>query len=265
METSDSSSGPSQTDRMVRKSVYGRTQLFLPSATTLLREVKCNGGVTRHDTASVYHVIAPCHGSGREVACWHCCDSIPGGDGMPIPRAYDSTEHKYHVIGRVCCPGCAKAYILEHTSYERGQHLNVLVKFLREVYGVVTSVVETPPRPSLVRFGGPFDPRTQPRTLCQLVEPPFVSYCMLASERIGVPTPLAPPPSTEADDALDEPQLPGLYTNFLARQNNASSSSAKPSSSRRTSPAAVRVGSRRPGGIPSDAPLARFIKPRTSA
>jgi len=42
---------------MIRKAPYGRTELFLPSKGTLLREVKCMGGISRYDRASVYHVL----------------------------------------------------------------------------------------------------------------------------------------------------------------------------------------------------------------
>ena len=37
----------------IRKSSFGRTQLFLPEANVTLREVKCMGGIQRRDGASV--------------------------------------------------------------------------------------------------------------------------------------------------------------------------------------------------------------------
>ena len=142
---------------VVRKSAFGRTQLFLPSTTEIIREVKCMGGVAKRDTVAVYHML----GDARlepGACCWHCTEDIPEENSVvPLPRVYDSSEGVFHTYGRTCSPGCAKAYILEHTSFDRGQHLNVLVKMLREVYGFTDPVVETPPRAGLKRFGGVFD------------------------------------------------------------------------------------------------------------
>ena len=227
--------------RLVRKSAYGRTQLFLPSPTAVLREVKCMGGMTKKDAASVYHVLPPAHETGAPVACWHCCEAV-GDSAVPIPRYYDSGERVYHVYGTTCCPGCAKAYILEHTTFDRGHHLNVLVKMLREVYGVAQPVVETPPRPALKRFGGAFDPTTQPKAACRLVEPPFVSYTMIVEERVGQ----APVEIAEEAESLQEPPPPGLYADFVRAQQSVA---PLPTTKRpRSDPA------------PGTGPMSRFVK-----
>ena len=128
---------PPRRARLVRKSAYGRTQLFLPDRGVVMREVKCMGGVLRRDAASVFHLLAEArHEPG--AACWHCCEPIDGDPStvVPLPRLYDAAAQVYHVYGRTCPPGCAKAYVLEHTTFDRGQHLNTLVRMLREVFGV---------------------------------------------------------------------------------------------------------------------------------
>ena len=186
----------------VRKSAYGRTQLFLPSTTTLMREVKCMGGVTQYANASVYHLL-----SHESKCCWHCAEPVRDPKRrIALPRLYDADEGVYHVYGCACSPGCAKAYVLEHTTFDRGQHLNVLVRMLREVYGVTDPVRAAPPRPALLRWGGPFDPRKQTKAECRLVEPPFVSYCMLAEERV---------PAEELAEEEDKDKEPALYESFV--------------------------------------------------
>lgn len=253
-------------DTSVRKSAHGRTQLFLPTAHAVLREVECMGGMTRYDSASVYHTLPPAR-EGDAVACWHCCEPIARGEAIPLPRLYDSAEGVYHVYGATCSPGCAKAYTLEHTAFDRSHHLNVLVRFLREVYGVCGPVVQTPPRPALKRFGGPFDPRSLPRAQCMLVTPPFVSYCMLAEERVtdsGVASmpdkevlPTAPP----AVAALEEPVPPPLFQAFAEEQDAQEKAEKNPAPAKRR-----RVGSAPPPGTvvpPAPAgPLARFFVPK---
>ena len=227
--------------RLVRKSAYGRTQLFLPSPTAVLREVKCMGGMTKKETASVYHVLPAAHEAGG-AACWHCCEPV-GSASIPIPLYYDSGERVYHVYGTTCCPGCAKAYILEHTTFDRGQHLNVLVKMLREAYGVAHPVVETPPRPALKRFGGAFDPTTQPKAACRLVEPPFVSYTMIVEERAGQPVELA-----EEAESLHEPPPPGIYADFVRAQQQTVAPLPNTKRPRSEPPA------------PGTGPMSRFVK-----
>lgn len=205
MSTSTSSIASS----IPRKSAYGRTQLFLPDTTTLFREVKCMGGILKRDTLSVWHVLPEAR-SEAGACCWHCCESI-GEDVIPIPRLF--ADGVYHVFGRTCCPGCTKAYILEHSTFNRGHQLNVLIKMLWEVYGIQGPVWETPPRPALRRFGGVFDTRKATRVACKVVEPPFVSYCMIAEEHAKREEVM--PCLREEEEALREPQEPGLFKGFL--------------------------------------------------
>lgn len=173
---------PRQT-RVVRKSAFGRTSLFLPSKDVLFREVKCTGSIVKHEGASIYHM----HNlDGREnVVCWHCCEEFKG-DGIPLPRLYDPVEHVYHVYGKFCSPNCGKAYLLEHTTFDRGQHMNVFVRMLREVYNITERIIEAPPRISLKKFGGMFaiEQFRNVTNVCTVHQPPFVSYCMIVEERL---------------------------------------------------------------------------------
>ena len=58
--------------------------------------------------------------------CWHCCEEVV--HAVPLPRVYDTAEKAYFVYGVTCSPSCAKAYVLEHTTFDRGQHLDLLVQ-----------------------------------------------------------------------------------------------------------------------------------------
>lgn len=216
---------------MLRKSTIGRTELFLPSTTTVLREVQCMGGIKRHDRASVFHAL-PSVLDVDGVSCWHCCEPVARQQGLPIPRMYDRHERTYHVFGVCCSPGCVKAYIIEHTSFDRGQQLNVFTRMLRDVYGKNDCVVETPPRAALQRFGGPFraPPNAGKSVDCRILEPPFVSYCMIVEERLqegaGGATPAGPiatvgmpVPSIVADDMLDGPPEAPLFESFLQERS----------------------------------------------
>ena len=48
---------PTNGPQLIRKTAYGRTELFLPTPTTIFREVKCMGGVQRLENACVYHML----------------------------------------------------------------------------------------------------------------------------------------------------------------------------------------------------------------
>lgn len=238
---------PPRPPNLIRKASYGRTELFLPSESHILREVKCMGGITRYDAANVYHLLPEAYkkaSKDRPVCCWHCCETIDKAtEIVPLPRMYDATERLYHVYGATCSPGCAKAYILEHTTFDRGQHLNVLTKMLREVFNMTDPITETPPRPALQRFGGVFDPKKLRRPAeCRILEPPFVSYCMLVEEKNRTEPTLTelprPPPNddvlqVEEADTFDEPQPPAMYDSFLA---NPSRPDPRPVTSRKRPP-----------------------------
>ena len=197
------------------------------------------GGVVRRDAANVFHILPEAYkdvSTSHPICCWHCCEEMTDARKViPLPRMYDATERVYHVYGATCSPGCAKAYIIEHTTFDRGQHLNYLTKMLRDVYGITGTVSETPPRTALKRFGGRFEPHAEKRPeVCRIVEPPFVSYCMIVSEHseqctemdtiTGIPDPRDM--QVEEADTFDEPQAPALFENFMSNMDQGSSSTA---------------------------------------
>lgn len=253
--------------RLIRKSSYGRTDLFLKDPGVTVREIRCMGGIRRKETANVYHMLPDArHAEG--ACCWHCCEEIhDGATVVPLPSVYDSLEGVYHVYGRTCSPGCAKAYVLEHTTFDRGQHLNVLIRMLRDVYGIDGPIVETPPRPALRRFGGVFDPTSLPRARCRLIQPPFVSYCMLVEEHNEEVNQASTLPSSnmivDDDDGIDEPQPPAAFDDFLRRRADARPPAA-------AAPPRAAVGTRRRGrGEPTggaasasgdQGPMSKFCK-----
>lgn len=255
---------PPRPSNIIRKSSYGRTELFLPSENEILREVKCMGGINRYDSANVYHLLPEAYKNispSNPLCCWHCCEHMTDKKKIvPLPRNYDATKNVYHVYGATCSPGCAKAYILEHTTFDRGQHLNVLTKMLRDVYNMSDPISETPPRPALKRFGGVFDPNETRRPVeCRIVEPPFVSYCMLAEEnnRNNVLTDLPRQNACRVDveeaDTFDAPHPPAFFDTYLA--SNGFPPSASGAHSKKT------VTSRkRPEAPASKGPMSKFVK-----
>lgn len=64
--------------------------------------------------------------------------------------------------------------------------MNVFLRMLREVFSITEPVIEAPPRLALKMFGGPFDIEAFRRqsNVCSVLNPPFVSYCMLVEERL---------------------------------------------------------------------------------
>lgn len=246
---------------MIRKTAYGRTQLFLPTTTDVIREVKCMGGITHHTSAAdVYHVL-PDARTESHGCCWHCAEEISDEKTVvPLPRVYDTAEGVYSTYGRTCSPSCAKAYILEHTTFDRGQHLNVLVKMLRDVYAYTEPIVETPPRPALKRFGGVFDTRQSNRRVrCRLVQPPFVSYCMVVEEHMkdnpereeGTTIPTVD--MEEEEDSLDEPRPPALFEEFLKQKAKPPTTTKRPRDDGSTSSSSKAASS-------SKGPMSRFVR-----
>ena len=49
---------------------------------------------------------------------------------------FDPSERVFHVYGWFCSANCAKAYILEHSTFDRGYQMNIFVRMLREVYNI---------------------------------------------------------------------------------------------------------------------------------
>lgn len=241
----------------IRKSAHGRTHLFLPEQGVAFREIKCMGTL-RRNTASAFHTLRDAKAlaaTDASCCCWHCCEPVEG-PGIPLPRLYDAQRDEYHVYGKTCSAGCAKAYILEHTTFDRGRHLEVFVRMMREVYGVHEAIREAPPRPALRRFGGDFDPSTQVRGECRVLEPPFVSYCMILQERVCEAL-----ESTAHDDDVEAPPPPGLFEEFAHRRAMEEEASPTAAST------APRVGRKRssPPVARGVGPMARFRKPPNAA
>ena len=257
--------------RLIRKSSYGRTELFIRDGKdTVFREIRCLGGTQRRETANVYHPLVDARNT-DSACCWHCCEPVENGACViPLPVLYDAVDHTYHVYGRTCSPGCAKAYVLEHTTFDRGHHLNVLTRMLREEYGITGAVVETPPRPALKRFGGYFDPSTIARVPCRTLHPPFVSYCMVLEEVGRVDSETVPHSQDledvrgggsvmEVDDGLHEPHPPAAFDGFLdsrggADMDGATSSTRTTARSTRTTAGHARVAQ------DEDGPITKFCK-----
>ena len=202
----------------VRKASFGRTNLFIPDPNVVLRSVRASNGIGRRPDGTVYHLLA---GEGPpDVCCWHCSEHIRG-ERFRLPKVYDSTEHVFHVYGFFCAPACAKAHILEKAAFDRGHQINVFMKMMRDIYGHSGPIVEAPPRAALKRFGGPCSP-TGNKRLCRIVEPPFVSYCMLVEEQLpnrsvaDTPGDLITDAANEGEeDIIEPPNESPMYTAFL--------------------------------------------------
>lgn len=164
----------------IRKSAYNRTNLFLTPCSSF-KEIKGSSLMTRSTIAAIYHNTQ----SETSSACWHCCHSF---DTTPthLPRIYDQNERVYHTYGTFCSPNCGKAYILEHATFDKSYQINIFIRMMKDVYGVREEIVEAPPRIALNMFGGPFaiEKFRKKNTVCTLITPPFVSYCMLVEEKI---------------------------------------------------------------------------------
>ncbi len=234
----------------LRKSAFGRTNLFLTTTNAIFKEIRCSASsTTRQASASIFHTHGGnnSHTKPKDCVCWHCCHPYEA-EGFRIPRLFDPSESVYHVYGWYCSANCAKAYILEHSTFDRGYQMNIFVRMLRDVYGIDRQINEAPPRLSLKMFGGPFDIenfRTE-KNICLTVTPPFVSYCMLVEERQpignigeedktllrcsvrGLKRPSELPNAVQSED-ICAPNLEGLYRTFLDKQNaeGAASSSAE--------------------------------------
>lgn len=247
----------------IRKSAFGRTNLFLTPSSTIFREVKCSASTaTRQATASIYHM----HESNKleqkrsDIVCWHCCHAFDT-EGFRLPRSYDPSERVYHVYGYFCSANCCKAYILEHSTFDRGYQMNVFVRMLREVYGIDSGIVESPPRIALKMFGGPFDIETfrNQQNICYVVSPPFVSYCMLVEERQpiesigesstqqqrgtvkGLRRP-APGSVTATQDIFGTPEQDGLFSDFLKTRTTSHPQEAQPSKRQKIKEPAAAAG-----------------------
>lgn len=268
----------------IRKSAFGRTNLFLNSNSMMFREVKCSAStMARQATASVYHMhetnkIEECTMDVKsKLVCWHCCHPFEG-EGFRLPRSYDPSEKVYHVYGWFCSANCCKAYILEHATFDRGYQMNVFVRMLREVYKIDSGIIEAPPRIALKMFGGPFDIEDfrKQKNICYVVHPPFVSYCMLIEERQPIESIGEKSSNTTVnsrgtvkglrrpengvvpltDDDFSTPDNSGLYSNFLSTKE------VDDDDSMEQSPVAKKQRSnkeKKNGSTSNDKGLARFM------
>lgn len=230
----------------LRKSAFSRTNLFLKTASTIYREVRSSTiSSSRQSSASIFHAHGGNAATERPTncVCWHCCHAFDGV-GFRLPRIFDPADQIYHVYGWYCSANCAKAYILEHSTFDRGYQMNIFVRMLRDVYGINESINEAPPRTALAMFGGPFDIagfRAQ-KNVCFTVTPPFVSHSMLIEERQPIGTVdmesetktrgtvrgLRRPVSDatiDVDQDMGAPATSGLYASFLKDSGGAASSS----------------------------------------
>ena len=174
-------------DVTLRKSQFGRTSLCINSPTTIFREIQCSASTSaRHANTSIFHPHRGNNAAEKPPGChcWHCCHPFEDPP-FRLPRVYDTTNNLYHVYGWFCSANCAKAYLLEHCTFDRGYQMNIFVRMLRDVYGLHESVNEAPPRLALRIFGGPFGVEEFRRqtNICLLVTPPFISHSMLLEER----------------------------------------------------------------------------------
>lgn len=229
----------------VRKSALGRTSLFLTEGGVTVRNVGASTMGSVRAAGTVYHNLSQTETRVDDICCWHCCEPLQQGRSYRVPKHHDLSEDLYYVFGHFCSLSCGKAYILESDRYDRGYALNVFHKMARAVYGVRGRIVETPPRIALRKFGGPF-PVPRETDVCRptaIVEPPFVSYCMLveereqshmtAGERFGLgaasaadgasaallpPCRFDPQSPTRVDDDFTEPPSNSMYDDFVQQQ-----------------------------------------------
>ena len=203
---------PKYENGVLRKSACGRTNLFLKSLSTIYREVRCSAStVARQASSSIFHN----HSGNSEFkkppncVCWHCCHPFQE-EGFRLPRLYDPAENVYHVYGWFCSANCAKAYILEHSTFDRGYQMNIFVRMLRDIYSIDRGVVEAPPRISLQMFGGPFDIESfrSEKNICLVIAPPFVSHSMLIEERVPNKT-MGETSAVKENDTFGHPNLKG--------------------------------------------------------
>jgi hypothetical protein len=102
------------------------------------------------------------------------------------------------------------------------------------VYGMSDPVKEMPPRAALRAFGGPFDPQKfraehSKKVGLRLLQPPFVSYCMLVEEKSLSETKLpafVPMPVEEEEDAFTEEMPPALFTAFVEQKEGEKASTS---------------------------------------
>jgi len=210
----------------VRKTAFGRTSLFLNNSqdATNVRCVRRSSSAMTRVHGATYHNLNDSERAVKgAICCWHCCEEITEGNSFKIPKNYNSHEGVYHVYGHFDCLSCCKAFILEQSRFDCAHQMNLFTQMAQEVYGQHEPIVAAPPRISLQRFGGPMriDEFRQCPRVVRILEPPFVSYCMLAEEHPTAQTAVDASATEVAaipmvdDDAFSEPAPCALYNDFV--------------------------------------------------
>tara|TARA_B110000046_G_scaffold163957_1_gene179217 strand:+ start:2521 stop:3333 length:813 start_codon:yes stop_codon:yes gene_type:complete len=252
----------------LHKSAFGRTNLFIEDDNVLVRSVRAANSVGKQADGTVYHKLSCLDERHDDVACWHCCETIHG-PRFHLPRVYDTQHHVFHVYGFFCSASCAKAHILDRAAFDRGHQINVFMKMMREVYGHMGPILEAPPRVALKRFGGPFTVANSQR-LCRIVEPPFVSYCMLVEEQLANQTMadtigefIGSSFDEVDDDVIQAPSESPMYQAFL--ETVGATTTRPPSSNTRVANGKRRMNEPAPGATTtSTQTLQRFAKAKSS-
>lgn len=88
----------------------------------------------------------------KGVCCWHCCHPF---NSAPVPYCveYDPKREVFSVFGIFCTFACAKAYVIEKTTFSSGELLMLLEFMAKKCFGC-NSITVAPPRHRLMMFGG---------------------------------------------------------------------------------------------------------------
>jgi len=87
------------------------------------------------------------------IWCWWCCHPF---DTPPrfIPTKYDELRRRYRVTGNFCSWSCAKAFMMNDSSYITNKSTIMLTSLIREIHGSYYNIHSAPPRTTLKAFGG---------------------------------------------------------------------------------------------------------------
>ena len=64
------------------------------------------------------------------------------GEKYVVPKSYDPNENIFYTYGHFDSLPCAKAFLLEQSSFDHGHQANVFSKMVREVYGIQEEIAE---------------------------------------------------------------------------------------------------------------------------
>lgn len=190
------------------------------------RNQRKQGGGAERD---IHHHDDGHHHRAEQVAgqwCWHCCHEL-GDKDVPVSIPQRMVGDKFETFGYFCSLSCAKAYILEHPTFDSRRQLLYLNKVATEIYGVRPPIVQAPPRLCLKRFGGDLDIEEFRRAgggrvvhTCEV--PPFSRILARYDERpvpgrrlnnvpdaiemTRAPPPPPPPPMQEEEEEEERPR-----------------------------------------------------------